>query len=115
MLSFGINFRVYGMKTHIIKTIEAIEAQAGYLKEEILEHTQKAQAGNIAVLIEFLNGATLDEKIASLEHFIVANTYKENNWHKSNTANNLGITSARLDRIIRRYDLKRNGDIKAVQ
>ena len=58
-------------------------------------------------LLEAFSGSKLDDLLRKVEADIVLKVLKRNNWKKSKTANEIGISRPRLDKIIKQNDLKK--------
>lgn len=56
------------------------------------------------------DGASLQEKIGSIESYLIRQSLDENSWNVSTTAKKLGLTRQGLQKKIRKYKLKRGLD-----
>ncbi len=54
-----------------------------------------------------IQGASLYEKVASIESYLIRQSLEENEWNVSNTARVLGLTRQGLQKKIRKYALKK--------
>jgi transcriptional regulator with PAS, ATPase and Fis domain len=55
-----------------------------------------------------LDNGSLQQKISSIESYLIRQSLEENGWNVSNTARSLGLTRQGLQKKIRKYALKRS-------
>ncbi len=60
-----------------------------------------------------IHGASLQEKIASIESYLIRQSLEENEWNVSNTARGFGLTRQGLQKKIRKYALKKGRSASA--
>src|SRR5262249_12874707 len=54
-----------------------------------------------------VDGSSLQEKVSTIESFLIRQSLEENEWNVSNTARSLGLTRQGLQKKIRKYALKK--------